>query len=515
MTDDVSRYYLTTPIYYVNDAPHIGHAYTTLIGDAGHALAPPARRGRPLPHRHRRARVEGAASGRGARRLPAEWADTTVERYRDAWRLLDIANDDFIRTTEPRHYRGVEKLLQACYDAGDIELGTYEGLYCVACEAYYTEDELIDGNCPIHGRPVEHMKEENYFFKLSRYGDRLLEWYAAHPEAVQPESRRNEVLGFIRQGLLDFSISRTSLKWGIPIPWDDRHVTYVWFDALGELHHRDRLRRRRSSGSRRGGRGRITSSARTSCASTASTGRRCCCRPGSSRRRHPRARLAARRRREDEQDEAQPDHAGRPRRRLRRRRLPLPLPAPTCRSAPTATSPTRGWSPATTPTSPTTSATCSRRVATVVGKQCGGIGPAPRPDSPLAPIAADARSTDAAEAWERVQPSERARGDLAAHPRRPTPTSRPTSPGRPSPAPTVDAVLGDALEVLRIVAVLASPGDPRRRPGDLAAHRAPGFGARPAAADARGAWGGYPGGLPVEKGDAAVPAHHRAGIVVT
>ena len=228
----MSRYYLTTPIYYVNDTPHIGHAYPTLVGDAvtrWHRLLGEDVHYLTGTDEHG-LKVQQAAEARGV--SPREWADTTVERYRDAWRLLDIANDDFIRTTEPRHYRGVEKLLQACYDAGDIELGTYEGLYCVACEAYYTEDELIDGNCPIHGRPVEHMKEDNYFFKLSRYGDRLLEWYAAHPDAVQPESRRNEVLGFIRQGLLDFSISRTSLKWGIPIPWDDRHVTYVWFDAL-------------------------------------------------------------------------------------------------------------------------------------------------------------------------------------------------------------------------------------------------------------------------------------------
>ena len=116
-----------------------------------------------------------------------------------AWRLLDISNDDFIRTTEPRHYRAVEKLLQACHDAGDIELGTYEGQYCVACEAYYTEAELVEGNCPIHDRPVDTVTEENYFFKLSRFEQRLLDWYEAHPDVITPETRRNEVLGFIRQ----------------------------------------------------------------------------------------------------------------------------------------------------------------------------------------------------------------------------------------------------------------------------------------------------------------------------
>ncbi|TMK67874.1 MAG: methionine--tRNA ligase [Actinobacteria bacterium] len=225
-------FYVTTPIYYVNDVPHIGHAYTTVAADV---LA----RWRRLhgddvmfltgTDEHG-LKVQQAAEANGV--TPREWADRTSERFRDAWKLLDISYDDFIRTTEPRHYQAVQQFLQVVYDNGFIELGTYEGLYCVACEAYYTEDELVDGKCPIHGRPVEHVSEENYFFKLSRFEDALLEHYAAHPEAVQPDTKRNEVLGFIRQGLRDFSMSRSSLKWGIPLPWDDRHVTYVWFDAL-------------------------------------------------------------------------------------------------------------------------------------------------------------------------------------------------------------------------------------------------------------------------------------------
>ena len=152
--------------------------------------------------------------------------------FREEWNALDIAYDDFIRTTEPRHHKAVKEFLQLIYDAGDIELGTYEGLYCVSCELYYTEDELVHGNCPIHDRPVEHVTEENYFFKLSRYDDRLLEYYTEHPEAVQPDSRRNEVLGLIRGGLQDFSMSRTSITWGVPLPWDPKHVAYVWADAL-------------------------------------------------------------------------------------------------------------------------------------------------------------------------------------------------------------------------------------------------------------------------------------------
>ena len=225
-------FYVTTPIYYVNDVPHIGHAYTTvaadvltrwrrLFGDDVFLLTGTDEHG---------LKVQRAAEARGI--TPQALVDETARSFKDAWDGLDIAYDDFIRTTEPRHHRAVQQFLQVVYDAGDIELGTYEGLYCVSCEAYYTEDELVDGNCPIHGRPVEHVTEENYFFKLSRYEDRLLAYYAEHPEAVQPDYRRNEVLGFIRQGLRDFSMSRTSITWGVPLPWDPKHVTYVWFDAL-------------------------------------------------------------------------------------------------------------------------------------------------------------------------------------------------------------------------------------------------------------------------------------------
>jgi methionyl-tRNA synthetase len=227
-----SPFYLTTPIYYVNDVPHIGHAYTTVAAD--------------VTARWRRLhgddvffltgtdehglKVQRAAEAAGV--TPQQHADRLSENFRETWELLGISHDDFIRTTEPRHHEAVRHMLQACYDNGYVELGTYEGLYCVHCEAYYTAEELIDGNCPIHGRPVEHVTEENYFFQLSRFEQPLLDFYAANPEAVRPEARRNEVLGFIRQGLQDFSISRTSITWGIPLPWDERHVTYVWYDAL-------------------------------------------------------------------------------------------------------------------------------------------------------------------------------------------------------------------------------------------------------------------------------------------
>ena len=227
-------FYITTPIYYPNDVPHIGHAYTSVAADflaRYHRL-----RGEEVLfltgtdehglNLQRRAEAAGMD--------PQAWVDEMAPRWKEVWAGLDIAYDDYIRTTEPRHEKAVQRLLTAVHENGrdDIYLGTYEGLYCVSCEAYYTEDELVDGMCPIHGRPVERMVEENYFFRLSAYADRLLEHYETHPKAVQPETRRNEVLSLIRGGLQDFSISRTNFRLGIPLPWDPNHVCYVWFDAL-------------------------------------------------------------------------------------------------------------------------------------------------------------------------------------------------------------------------------------------------------------------------------------------
>ncbi len=227
-----NTFYITTPIYYVNDAPHIGHTYTTVAADV---LA-----------RWRRAhgervffltgtdehgqKVARAAEAHGLD--PQTWTDQIVGRWRQTWAELDISYDDFIRTTEQRHIVPVQHLAQQLYDAGDIYLGTYEGLYCVACEAFYTEAELVDGNCPVHGRPVERITEDNYFFRLSKYQGPLLELYRQHPEFVRPETRLREVVSFVEQGLQDLSISRSTFTWGIPIPWDPKHVMYVWIDAL-------------------------------------------------------------------------------------------------------------------------------------------------------------------------------------------------------------------------------------------------------------------------------------------
>ncbi|HEY7477794.1 MAG TPA: methionine--tRNA ligase [Actinomycetota bacterium] len=228
-------FYITTPIYYPNDVPHIGHAYNAVATDfiaRYHRL-----RGEEVFHLtgtdEHGLKLQRVAESAGL--TPQRWVDEMEPKWKEVWARLDIGYDDYIRTTEDRHSRAVQKILNAVHDNGrdDIYLGHYEGLYCVSCEAYYAEDDLLDGGlCPIHERPVEFFREDNYFFRLSAYAERLLAHYEAHPGAVEPETRRNEVLSLIRGGLKDFSISRTTFDWGVPLPWDPRHVCYVWFDAL-------------------------------------------------------------------------------------------------------------------------------------------------------------------------------------------------------------------------------------------------------------------------------------------
>ena len=228
----MTKFSATTPIYYVNAKPHLGHAYTTIVADAVsrwhrllgeevHLLTGTDEHG---------LKIQQAADAAGV--SPKEFADSIAPLFAQAWERLNITHDDFIRTTEPRHAAGVKKLLQACYDAGDIEADMYRGQYCVACEAYFIEEELIEGKCPIHMKETTYVEEENYFFRLSRFEDRLLKWYEDHPNAITPGFRMNEVIGFIKGGLHDFSVSRKTLTWGIPLPWDPSHVAYVWFDAL-------------------------------------------------------------------------------------------------------------------------------------------------------------------------------------------------------------------------------------------------------------------------------------------
>ena len=226
-------FYITTPIYYVNDRPHIGTAYTTIAADV-------------LARYHRAAGFDtrfltgldehGQKIARAAGDMKMQenvFVDRMAQPFLDVWNLLEISNDDFIRTTQQRHMAGVTKLWQTVAERGDIYLGKYEGLYCVGCEAYFTEKDLDeDGNCPMgHGKPPK-VSMPSYFFRLSNYTKPLLHYYESHPEFVRPKSRYNEVLSFVREGLRDISISRTNFKWGIPVPGDPKHVMYVWFDAL-------------------------------------------------------------------------------------------------------------------------------------------------------------------------------------------------------------------------------------------------------------------------------------------
>ena len=491
----------TTPIYYVTAKPHLGHAYTTIVtdavcrwhrlrGDDVHLLTGTDEHG---------LKVQQYADAAG--KTPTEFVDEIAPLYADAWRHLDVKYDDFIRTTEERHKVGVRKLLQACYDAGDIELDVYKGRYCVACEAYYTEEELTAGNCPIHKTPANYVEEENYFFRLSRFEQRLLDWYDKHPDAIVPDFRRNEVLGFIKGGLNDFSVSRKSLKWGIPLPWNTDHVAYVWFDALANY---------------------ITAHGY-----------------GSDDQR-----FAAR-------WPVDWHFIGKDIIRFHCVYWPAMLMS-------AGIEPPKGWAVGGfllvggEKMSKTTGNVVSpldlinefgvdgfryyvladtaygndgdftyeglvarynsdlannlgnlaARVATVVEKKCGGVGPAPRDDSPLAAIAADAvRDADAA--WRAVQPSKalEAAWNLIratnAHLEQNEPWKKPAG-------ADVDSVMGDSLEALRIVVLLANPALPSttqeiwRRiglPRRIEDRRVPD--------DA--AWGGYPGGLTVEKGEPLFP----------
>jgi methionyl-tRNA synthetase len=228
----VPRFYVTTPIYYVTDPPHVGTAYSTVNADAiarWHRLVGDETRFLTGTDEHGQKVAESAAE-HGV--TPEAWTQTTSNRFVEAWRELDIAYDDFLRTTEPRHETAVKAFLGAIYENGHIYKGTYRGLYCVSCEDYYTEDELVDGLCPIHGRPVALMEEENWFFRLSAFQDQLVEWYEANPGTVTPPTKRNEALAFIKGGLRDISITRATLRWGIEVPWDRSQVFYVWYDAL-------------------------------------------------------------------------------------------------------------------------------------------------------------------------------------------------------------------------------------------------------------------------------------------
>jgi len=233
----IPPFYITTPIYYVNDVPHLGHAYTTIAADA-------------LARFHRMhgddtwfltgtdehgQKIDQAAAKRGV--SPKQLADEVVVRFQETWKRLDVANDDFIRTTDQRHKDVVTEMWKRIEGAGDIYEGSYAGWYCIPCEVFYPETQLEDGKgdekcCPIHKSPVTWVEEPSYFFAMSKYQERLLQHIADHPDFIQPENYRNEVVAFVKSGLRDLSVSRTTFKWGIPVPGHPEHVIYVWIDAL-------------------------------------------------------------------------------------------------------------------------------------------------------------------------------------------------------------------------------------------------------------------------------------------
>ncbi len=225
-------FYVTTPIYYVNDVPHIGHAYSTIIADTL------ARFKRLTGYdvlfltgtdEHGQ-KVEKAARERGL--TPQEHCDLMVGPFKDLWDRLNISYSDFIRTTQERHIKVVQNIFQKLYDQGDIYKGFYEGWYCIHEETFYPESQLVGGCCPACGREVEWLKEESYYFRSSKYQERLQAYIKDNPSFVQPDFRRNEVVSFLESGVQDISVSRTTFKWGIPVPFDPGHVIYVWFDAL-------------------------------------------------------------------------------------------------------------------------------------------------------------------------------------------------------------------------------------------------------------------------------------------
>jgi methionyl-tRNA synthetase len=503
------KFYVTTPIYYVNDAPHIGHAYPTVTADAlarWHRLVGDDTFFLTGTDEHG-LKVQRSAEANGI--TPQEQADRTSARYRETWDLLGVQPDDFIRTTEPRHHQSVQALLTKAKDNGYIVKDTYAGWYCVSCEAYYGNDELLppaegtDGPplCAIHKRPVEWLEEDNWFFKLSEFEQRLLDWIDADPDAIQPVGKRSEALGLIRQGLKDISISRSSISWGVTVPWDERHVFYVWYDALinyataigygtdperfaewwPHVHHllgKDILR--------------------FHCVYW------------------PALLLAA---------GELPPH------RLyvhgflliggeKMSKTSLNQISPADLVADFGVDGFRHHLLADLPYGPdgefsyegmvarynadlaNNLGNLLSRVATVVAKKCGGIGPAPRQDSPLAAVAV-AAVADTEAGWASVAPPQALEATWRLI-RASNALLEEEEPWKSDPGPQVEGVLGDAIEALRIVSILASPALPT---ATAELWRRLGLPGRPDEQPypAAVSWGGYPGGLPVEKGAPLFP----------
>jgi len=499
----VARFYGTTPIFYVNDAPHVGHAYTAinvdavtrwhrLLGDDVLFLTGTDEHG---------LKVQRSAEESG--RTPLEHADEYSGRFRDAFAELNLANDDFIRTTEPRHHQAVQTLLQRAYDNGFIYPATYEGWYCVGCEAYYTEDELIEDNaCPIHRRPVEHMSEDNYFFKLSAFQEPLEKWFEAVPDNITPSQYRSEAQGLLRLGLEDVSMTRTSIDWGIPVPWDDGHVFYVWYDALinyatavgyGSDQERfdtwwpatrhfmakDILRFHTIYWPAMLMAAGVETMPKYHVHGYLLLGGEKMSKSGNLTKIAP-AEMVAEFGVDGFRHALLRDHPFGPDSEFSYEGMLTRYNTDLANNYGNLVS----------------------RVATVVGKKCGGVGPAPDPESSLAAVIAAAYA-DTASAWERVAPSVA----LEATWRIVRDTNeylQDHEPWKMEPGPAVDAVMGDALEALRVATILAWPSIPDSAEaawkrlglsGSVAEQRLP----------AAATWGQYPGGLAVETGDPLFP----------
>jgi len=496
------RFYLTTAISYVNDAPHIGHSYEVVIADAvarWHRLLGEDVRFVTGTDEYGLKNMQ-AAEAQGLE--PQTLADRNSARFREAADLLDVSYDDFIRTTEPRHTTSVQKFLRAVFDNGDIERDTYVGLYCVSCEAYYTEDDLNDGNCPVHGRPVAQVEEENWFFRLSRYQQRLLDWYDEHPDAIIPASRRNEVLSFIRSGLRDISISRSAFRWGVPLPWDPESVAWVWFDALPNYITAAGYGADDPSEFERWwpvdvhiiGKDIIRFHAVYWPAMLMAAGLA----PPRRVAAHGWLMLSGEKISKTRLNQITPgemvaEYGVDPVRYHLLREIPF---------GPDGDFSGEGLVARYNSDLANNLGNLLSRVATVVAGKCGGIGPAPQAASPLA-AAADATYKDVAGAWDRLAPSEALEATWRLI-RETNAYLEAAEPWKAEPGPGVDAVLGDALEALRIVTVLVAPAIPS---SSAEIWRRLGLAGSPAAQrlPAAAAWGGYPGGLPVEKGPPLFP----------
>jgi methionyl-tRNA synthetase len=504
----MGRFYITTPIYYVNDAPHVGHAYCTVNADAmarWHRLIGDETKFLTGTDEHGQKVADAAAKHDMSAR---DWTDRTSARFQEAWDALDISYDDFIRTTEPRHYESVQKFLTAIYENGYIYKDVYKGLYCVSCEDYFTPEASVGGNCPIHGRPLIEMEEENWFFRLSAFEDRLLEHYAEHPGFVTPETKRNEAYSFIKGGLRDISITRTSIAWGVPVPWDENHVFYVWYDALinyltaiGYGRDDDEVARWWPNSHHLIGKEII----RFHCVWWPAMCMAAGLEPVSHVQVHGWLLIGGQKLSKTMAAEGE---------------LRLSDISPVMLTNEFGVDPIRyyllretslgndgefsleGITQRYNTDLANNLGNLVARVTAVVNSKCAGVGPAPRPGSALR---ADAERTihETAEAWSDFAPQRALEATwgligatnayLELH-----------APWKMEPGSEVDAVLGDALEAIRLVAILTTPAMPRvceeiwRRIG---------LGGSPGEStfDQSATWGQYPGGVTVHRGDPLFP----------